>query len=37
MALETAAPLRDNAVAAVERTGDPKPTDRVLQSTHFGD
>ena len=37
MTLETAAPLRDNAIAAVECTGDPKPTDRVLHSTHFGD
>jgi hypothetical protein len=35
MALETAAPLRDDATAAVECTGDPKPTDRILHSTHF--
>jgi len=36
MALESAALLREDAVAAVERADDPEPIDRILHSTRFG-
>ena len=36
MTLESAAALRDNAIAAVECTGGPEPIDRILHSTRFG-
>ena len=36
MALESAALLRQDAVAAVERADDPEPIDRILHSTRFG-